>query len=137
MVTNYPATIDNTQNLTIVRDNATSIKASLLNDLRGAIVAVETELGVKPSGVYSTVRARLEAMESSFIRTAGDIGGTATVPLVIGIQGRAVSGTQPEVGDALLWTGSSWAPHAVSSSSGGTTVVFSGDIYREMISSKQ
>lgn len=128
MVTNYPATIDNTQNLTIVRDNATSIKASLLNDLRGAIVAIETELGVKPSGVYSTVRARLEAMESSFIRTAGDIGGTAALPLVIGMQGRPISSLPPGVGDALIWSGAEWIPHAVATSGGGSDVTFSGDL---------
>lgn len=128
MVTNYPASIDNGSNLPLVRDSATALKASVLNDLRNAIVAIETELGVKPSGVYGTVRARLDAMDSSFIRIAGDIGGTATNPLVIGIQGRPVSSSAPNVGEALLWSGSAWVPHGVFISGGGSGVIFSGDI---------
>lgn len=128
MATNYPARIDTASNLPLVADNATSIKAAVINDLRNAIVAVETELGVKPSGIYGTVRARLDAMDSTFIRIAGDIGGTTANPLVIGIQGRPVSSNAPNVGEALLWSGSAWVPHGVFISGGGSGVIFSGDL---------
>lgn len=126
MATNYPASIDTATNLPLVRDNATSLKASLINDLRNAIVAIETELGVKPSGIYSTIRARLDVMDTQLIRIAGDIAGTAANPIVVGIGGRPVSTAQPEVGDAIIWTGAEWAPHSVQIV--GTATNFSGDL---------
>jgi hypothetical protein len=126
----YPAQIDTggtNGTLPTAVDNFTSFNALFLNRLRDAILAIETELGIKPSGIYSTVRARLDTMDNTFIRIAGDIGGTATAPLVIGIQGRPVSSSQPAVGNALLWNGSSWVPSAVATV-GTSSTIFAGDL---------
>jgi len=40
----------------------------------------------------------------------GDIGGTASAPLVAAIQGSPVSATAPAIGQALTWNGSAYAP---------------------------
>lgn len=126
MATNYPASIDASANLPLARDNATTLNATLINNLRNAIIAIETELGVKPSGVYATVRSRLDVIDAQFIRIAGDIAGTAANPIVVGLGGRPVSTAQPNVGDAVIWNGSQWAPHSVQIV--GTTTNFSGDL---------
>lgn len=128
-MTVYPAQIDTNATLPSVIDNLTPVQGVVYNRLRDTIIEIEEELGIKPSGLYSTVRARFDAIEKNFVTIGGDIGGTSTSPLVIGIQGRSVSSAQPNVGDALLWSGSSWIPHSLpSGGSGDGYVVFSGDL---------
>lgn len=65
MASRYPAQVDSSLNLPSVRDNFTPVTGSAVNILKDAIVNVETELGVKPSGIYGTVRARLDAFDRS------------------------------------------------------------------------
>lgn len=60
----YPAQIDNSTTLPPVIDNFSAVTGSTYNKLREAVIAIEQELGIKPSGVYSTVKARLDALES-------------------------------------------------------------------------
>lgn len=60
----YPLGIDGYAQLPLVYDLTSPIRADDVNRLRNAIVAVETELGKNPSSTYSTVRSRLDAMES-------------------------------------------------------------------------
>lgn len=113
MSTLYPSEIDTSINLPDVTDLVTPVGAVTVNRLRDAIIAIETELGVDPAGVYSTLRARLDAIETSIqsgIARAGDIGGTYGNPLVVGLQGRPVSPTAPLEGQVLAWDGSAWAP---------------------------
>jgi len=80
----YPAQIDNLVTLPLVTDNSTTVQGDTVNRLRNAIVAVEAELGIKPSGAYSTVRSRLDAMDLaisnlSISGVSGDvIGGLST-----------------------------------------------------------
>lgn len=76
MSTRYPASIDNSSNLPAAVDNVTGVNAASLNQLRGAILAIESELGVKPSSTFSTVRARLDALEAA-INSGGGGGGEA------------------------------------------------------------
>ncbi|MCK9567830.1 DUF2089 domain-containing protein [Candidatus Pacearchaeota archaeon] len=52
-----------TKGLPVIVDLQTSIKAEVLNRHRESILAIEGELGIKPSGTYTTVRARLDEME--------------------------------------------------------------------------
>lgn len=65
MATNYPGGIDGYAQLPYVTDKVTEISAITVNRLRDAIVAVQGELGIEPSGDNSTVKDRLDAIESS------------------------------------------------------------------------
>lgn len=110
----YPAQIDNSTTLPLVTDNSTPVAADTVNRLRNAIIAIESELGVKPAGIYSTVRARLDNLENllnlDVIALAGDLGGTTTSPLVIGLQGNPISTTDPLNNQVLTWNGVAWIP---------------------------
>jgi len=125
-MTTYPAQIDTSLTLPLVTDNSTPVKGDTVNRLRNAIIAIEKELGVKPSGPYATARARLDIIENivstNLISLNGDLGGTNETPLVIGIQGRLVSDAAPTLNQVLFWDGLVWKP--------GTTsgIVISGDL---------
>ncbi len=55
------------------------------------------------------------------IKLLGDLnGGTASSPVVTGLQTRPVSATAPNPGQALVWNGSSWLPTGIPSSPSGT-----------------
>ncbi len=60
MATNYPNQIDDTITLPVVADNVNRVSADVINRLRAAILAVESELGVRPSGISGTIRNRLD-----------------------------------------------------------------------------
>ena len=67
--TRYPCDIDDprpldTRGLPVIVDLQTPVKAEVTNRHREAILAVEGELGLQPSGTWGTVRARLDAMEA-------------------------------------------------------------------------
>lgn len=111
----YPAAIDNNTSLPNVIDNVTSINAEVINRLKVAIIAVETELGVKPSGIYLTVRNRLDVLEGLINGTvfAGDLISIGTGQEVIGFYGRPLSNTPPTLGQSYAWNGSQWAPTTV------------------------
>lgn len=115
MMSKYPTQIDTSASLPAAVDNSTSVSASIFNKLRDAILAVQTELGVKPGGVSSTVRNRFDTLDTTInnlqtIRLANDLGGTLDNPLVIGIQGNPISSADPEYGDVLGWDGIAWGP---------------------------
>ena len=59
----YPDHIDSSTELPVATDNVTPVKAEVVNRLRDAILAIESELGVQPSGTFGTVRSRLDALE--------------------------------------------------------------------------
>lgn len=59
----YPNAIDGFAQLPLAVDTVTPIDAISVNRLRDAIVKIETELGIKPSGNFVDVRARLDALE--------------------------------------------------------------------------
>jgi hypothetical protein len=121
----YPAQIDTSSSLPTAVDNLTPVQGSIFNKLRDAVISVEQELGVKPSGSYSTVRARLDNLETvvgnlQIISLAGDLGGTLHNPLVIGIQGKPVSTVAPTLNQVLAWNGIAWSPVDQSGGGGGS-----------------
>jgi hypothetical protein len=118
----YPAQIDNSVSLPSAIDNFTPVTGDAVNRLRDAILAIETELGVKPSGVYTSVRNRLDTIENLFnldiVSLNGDLGGTTQHPLVIGLQGRPIDTVQPNVNKVLTWNGIVWTPSHVATLQG-------------------
>lgn len=62
MSTAYPGSIDNNLSLPQAIDLITPVKAEIVNELRGAIIAIENELGTNPSSQYSTVAQRLDQL---------------------------------------------------------------------------
>jgi len=127
-MTSYPAQIDTNVTLPIVLDNSTPVSGDTVNRLRTAIIAIERELGVKPSGPYASIRNRLDVIEniitSNMISLAGDLGGTVSVPLVIGIRGRPISNATPLLNQTLTWDGIIWKPSYTSTQ----PVITSADI---------
>jgi hypothetical protein len=123
---NYPAQIDTSVTLPTAQDNATPVAGAVVNRLRDAILAIERELGVKPSAIYATVRARIDNIETivtnlQIIELDQDLGGTLEAPLVIGLQGLPISDVAPITGDALVWNGLAWAPAQVAAGTGSGT----------------
>lgn len=112
---NYPAQIDTSISIPRAVDNQTPVASNQYNQSRDAVIAIETELGVKPSATYGTVRARLDYLESIItagggVQIAQDLGGLATAPLVIGIYGNPVAPTSPTANYVLTWSGTAWEP---------------------------
>jgi hypothetical protein len=116
MATKYPAQIDTTTNLPTQVDDSSAVTGKSVNDLRDTILRIETELGVKPSGTYGTVRARLDALEaligsgSGGVHLGGDLGGTNNTPRVIGLRGIPISSISPIPGQVLGFDGLAWTP---------------------------
>jgi len=61
--TSYPAVIDTDTSVEVDYPDplATTARSAVPNDTNAAVIAIETELGINPSGAYDTVRARLDA----------------------------------------------------------------------------
>jgi len=126
MATVYPLGIDNSATLPKVVNNITSLTADVINQLRDAIISVEAELGVKPSGTYGTVRERLDFidkliynLQTTGVIFAGDLYSSGFSQTVIGIQNHPISATPPVIGQVLSYNGTNWAPSSLS---------FSGDL---------
>lgn len=116
----YPALIDNNTSLPNVIDTVTSINAEVVNRLKSAIIAVETELGIKPASIYGTVRNRLDVLENVINQGgggmpsfAGDLMAVGSAQEVIGFYGRPLSNVVPTVGQCYAWNGTQWAPQIV------------------------
>ena len=114
-MTNYPRKIDDNSSLPTVIDLVTPVQGVVFNRLRDTIVAVETELGTSPSGVYGTVASRFLNIENTIgnlriIELQNDLGGTLENPQVIGIHGRPISDAPLTSGDVLMWNGIAWVP---------------------------
>lgn len=132
-MTLYPIEIDSSLNLPEAVDAISAVNAQAINRLREAIIAIETELGVKPSNVHGTVRERLDALTTNLetlneallgvgdggtvFVPGGDLGGNGVLQNVIGLRGRPLSATAPSTGDAYVWNGTQWAPGAAASAS--------------------
>lgn len=117
-MTKYPASIDTSATLPLVNDDSTPVQAETINRLRNAIVALEAELGVKPSGIYTTVRARLDAMELSINSLLisglnGDVTGGLATTKVVGFGGRPFSDQLPTVNQVISWNGIAWVPQTL------------------------
>ncbi len=77
MASIYPTAIDGNAQLPIAVDKVTNINAVLVNDLRSAIINIETTLGINPQGDETTVADRLDILESGGGGT-GDVEGPAS-----------------------------------------------------------
>jgi hypothetical protein len=106
MATIFPAQIDTSINLPTARDNITPVTGLAVNILRDAIIAIEQTLGIRPQGIYTTVRARLDTLESVIFNTNG-----AGSVIVDGI---------PLPGQTIIWNGTSWAPTVNGTNNFGT-----------------
>lgn len=114
----YPAQIDTIVSLPKVADNLSAVTGETVNRLRQAIVAIESELGIKPSGVYATVRARLDALDDAIANLnindiSGDVEGTLNNTKVIGLGGRPLSDAQPSLNQIISWNGIAWVPESI------------------------
>lgn len=123
----YPAQIDNTSSLPTAVDNLTPVTGDVVNRLRAAIIQTQSELGVKPSGLYTTVRNRLDVLEnilnnSISFTASGDLSGSSSSQNVIGLRGRIVSAAAPVDGYVLTWVASNndWEPIAPTGGSSGS-----------------
>jgi hypothetical protein len=117
MATKFPAQIDDSQSLPILVDNITPITASTINILRNTIIQIESTLGLVPQGTFTTVRARLDFLQSEgggggggSFTPGGDLSGNGVSQTVIGLQNRPVSSASPTVGQVLEWNGVAWSP---------------------------
>lgn len=118
-MTKYPAQIDNIVTLPLVADNLSAVTGETVNRLRNAIIAVEAELGVKPSGVYTTVRGRLDALDQAIANLQisgldGDVTGGLSSTKVVGLGGRPFSDQSPGVNQVIGWNGIAWVPQTLS-----------------------
>lgn len=135
MTSNYPAQIDNTYSLPTAIDNLTPVQGILFNNLRDAVIAIESAIGTQPAGPYSNVADRFTNLENivgnlKIITLAGDLGGTLANPLVIGIQGVPVVPVTPNFGQVMMSNGIAWIPTTfagdiaqISSTQGNITVI--------------
>lgn len=122
MATKYPAQIDTVIELPMVVDNKTIINSITVNRLRDAIVAIESELGIKPSGIYGNTKERLDVIETTLdnfisqggdITISGDLSGTHLTQKVIGLQNYPISTAAPLAGQFLKYDGSRWIPATI------------------------
>lgn len=119
MTSIFPAQIDTPTTLPIVVDNRTPISATIINDLRSAIINIELTLGVNPARGYGTIANALITLETAInnlpvpIVFNGDLVGTPTNQRVIGIQGLPISSMLPVPGQVLGWNGTVWQPQFV------------------------
>lgn len=77
--TRYPCDLDtpnpsvDSKGLPLTIDNVTPVKAEVTNRLRESTLAIEGELGIKPSGTFTTVRARLDSLENLISETSAGV----------------------------------------------------------------
>lgn len=75
MTSKYPNALDDNISLPACVNLITPVDASTFNNLRSAVLAIESELAPNCSGVYATVKARLDAMTSLI----GQMGGVSQI----------------------------------------------------------
>ena len=92
----YPNAFDGYGNLRIVRDGIDEIRARDHNSLRDAILNIQQELGIQPSGAFGTVRDRLDIV--------GDASATIDAHLIDITAHAASSITIADTGDSFVST---------------------------------
>lgn len=79
MATAYPNKVDTSTELPLTVDKQTGVDAIVVNRLRDAIIAVEQELGVNPSGDQSTVKDRFDVVFGLIVDLQDIAGGSGVV----------------------------------------------------------
>jgi hypothetical protein len=131
--TKYPNSIDSSTELPVSTDLVTPVKSEVVNRHRDSIIAVESELGTKPSGTYTTVRARLDAIESGGGGGGGSADGYAptqrNLPVTVNGQTIFSLGINPSLPSAteLFVNGIKYA-YGTDFSVTGATVTWAGPI---------
>jgi len=69
----YPNSLDDSLSLPPSLDLITPVKAEVVNRHRDALLAIETELGIQPSGIYGNVKDRIDAMQAQITTIAQDL----------------------------------------------------------------
>lgn len=64
-MTLFPNQIDGYASLPLVVDFISAVRAADVNRIRDAVVAIETELGINPSGTFGTVVDRLNSLDTN------------------------------------------------------------------------
>lgn len=78
-MTNFPGGIDDNVSLPQIIDLVTPVRASSVNPLRDAILAIENSLGTDPQREFSTVRSRLDYIQDQLACAAcNSEGGSGT-----------------------------------------------------------
>lgn len=104
----YPLAIDGYSQLPLVVDQVTRVDAISVNRLRSAIINIEAELGIEPSGSYDTVRARLDALESLLsdenlgYKNPARVATTGNIPDLTGGAPNIVDGVSLQENDRVL-----------------------------------
>jgi len=114
-MTTYPAQIDTSVTLPTAIDGQTPVHGIIFNRLRDAVMAIEAELGTKPSSVYTNVKTRLETIEANLttiaaINLSGDVIGSFNATEVASLHGRPLSSVTPTFNQVLGWDGIAWSP---------------------------
>src|SRR5687768_11448349 len=78
MTTIYPTGIDGNSQLPLLIDGVSPIRADDVNNIRDAVIAVETELGIDPSSTFGTVKDRLDSLADD---VEGLVGGGALLDI--------------------------------------------------------
>lgn len=138
----YPNQIDNSTSIPIATDGVTAVNAEVVNRLRDAIIAVEVEGGINPSGTYGTIRDRLDALDAIIAGLGGGGGGAISVQdngstvvslaSILNFTGTGVTVTSPSTGTAEInITGGSTIAvedSGVSVDASATLLNFTGDL---------
>lgn len=92
-------------------------------------VALPSYTGGGSTSITSILTANTPPITGGTIQLGGDIGGTRTVPRIIGIRGSPVSSTAPTSGQCLVWNGTQYAP-ATCGSGGGATIAVTTNVIK-------
>lgn len=109
------ATFTDDQNLTFAGntlsiENGTGVNLSANGQVTGLI----DNLVITPGAANQVLTTNAAATGTQWATPAGDVTGTVAASIVGKIQGRDVSNTAPNTGDALIWNGTAWVPSVVS-----------------------
>ena len=115
--TRFPCDFDDprptdSRGLPVIVDLQTPVKAEVVNRHRESILAVENELGIQPSGTYTTVRDRLDALEAYLCGLWVSVGNIAsatpvqeTIPVTSDGQTVFTTSKIPATGSLILFIG--------------------------------
>jgi hypothetical protein len=106
----YPNQLDNSTSIPIATDKVTPVNAESVNRLRDAIISIESELGLNPSGTFGTVKDRLDFIEANGGGGGGggsvsvEDNGSIIVPVAstLNFVGTGVTVTNPTTGTAEI-----------------------------------